>query len=278
MKNKKPRPVKAYRNAEFLSSPEARVVRILSEYLEPLKRFEEHRIENTIVFFGSARLRSSEDVLRDIRKESRGKKTKTKTARMRRLEEELLMSRYYDDAVELARRLAEWSNSLPGDACHYAICTGGSGGIMEAANRGATLGGGVSIGLNISLPREQEPNAYLTDGLCFEFHYFFMRKLWFALPAKGMAVFPGGFGTFDELFELLTLVQTGKLGKHVPIVLYGSEFWEEVLDLKALARRGLISPSDIDLVHMSDTPEDAFDYLTREMQCPRRPRGRRKKP
>ncbi len=270
-------PEKAYKNLDFMNSPEARAVRILAEYLEPMKRFEEHQIENTIVFFGSARLRSSDEVQKDIRRASRAKKSPAKSRRMRQLMEQLNMARYYDDALELARRLAEWSNALPGDTCKYAICTGGGGGIMEAANRGAHLAGGKSIGLNISLPFEQMPNPYLSDDLCFEFHYFFMRKLWFAMPAKAMAVFPGGFGTFDELFELMTLVQTGKLGKHVPIVLYGREFWEDVLDIKALARRGLISPGDVDLLHMSDTPQDAFDFLTSEIQCERPPRGKRRK-
>ena len=267
---------KAYKNLDFLTSPEARVVRMLAEYPEPLKRFEEEQIENTIVFFGSARLRSTEDVQKDMRRESRAKKSPAKTRRMQQLKEQLDMARYYDDAVELARMLAVWSNALPGNACHYAICTGGGGGIVEAANRGARLGGGRSIGLNISLPFEQTPNAYISDDLCFEFHYFFMRKLWFAMPAKAMAVFPGGFGTFDELFELLTLVQTGKLGKHVPIVLYGPEFWDDILDVKALARRGLINPGDVELVHKSDTPQDAFDFLTSEIRCERPPRGKRR--
>lgn len=268
-------PEKAYRNPEFLNSPDARVVRMLAEYMEPLSRFEQHGIENTIVFFGSARLRSSEDVQKEIRRESRGKRTPAKSRRLRQLMETLNMARYYDDAMELARLLAEWSESQPEGEPSYAICTGGAGGIMEAANRGAHEAGGPSVGLNISLPFEQKPNDYISDHLCFDFHYFFMRKLWFALPARALVAFPGGFGTFDELFEILTLVQTHKFDKHVPIVVYGTEFWDDIVDFKALARRGVISPSDLDLLHFSDTPQDALDFLVAQLtQEPPRRRGK----
>ena len=273
-------PEKAYQNLEFLNSPDARVVRMLAEYLEPLSRFEQYGIKNTIVFFGSARLRPSEDVQKEIRRESRGKRTPAKSRRLRQLLETANMARYYDDAMELARLLAEWSESRPEGEPRYAICTGGAGGIMEAANRGAHAAGGQSVGLNISLPFEQMPNDYISDHLCLEFHYFFMRKLWFALPARALVAFPGGFGTLDEMFELLTLVQTHKLDKHVPIVIYGTEFWDDIVDFKALARRGVISPSDLDLVHFSDTPQHAAEFLTAELtQEPphRRGRGRRKR-
>jgi len=273
-KRKQQCPEKAYRDTEFLNSPEARVVRMLAEYLEPLRRFEQEGIGNTIVFFGSARLRPSKEVQAEIRRTSNGQSTPAQSRRLRELLEHANMARYYDDAVELARLLMQWSNSQPEGQTRYAICTGGSGGIMEAANRGAIKGGGPSVGLNISLPFEQLPNEYITEGLCFEFHYFFMRKLWFALPARALVAFPGGFGTFDELFEVLTLVQTGKLGKHVPIVIYGTEFWEEVIDFKALARRAVIGPRDLDLVHFSDEPSEAFEYLKTELTRPTRPRRR----
>jgi len=269
------RPTKAYKNLDFLTSPDARVVRMLAEYLEPLHRLSEHGIDNTIVFFGSARLRSPEDVQKEIRRESRAKKTRIRSLRLRQLSESLNMARYYDAAMELARLLTEWSKSQPAGKPRYAICTGGSGGIMEAANRGALTAGGQSVGLNISLPFEQLPNPYISDELCFEFHYFFMRKLWFAMPARALAVFPGGFGTFDELFEILTLTQTGKLDKHVPIVMYGSEFWHEVLDVEALARHGMIHPSDVDLMHLSDSPQEAFEFLVNELSQDKPPHRRR---
>jgi len=272
------RPEKAYHNIEFLNSPDARVVRMLAEYIEPFGRFKQHGIENTIVFFGSARLRPSEDVQKQIRGESKGKRTPAKSRRLRQLMETMNMARYYDDAMELARLLMEWSQSQPEDEPRYTICTGGGAGIMEAANRGAQAAGAPSAGLNISLPFEQNPNEYISDDLCFEFHYFFMRKLWFALPARALVAFPGGFGTFDELFELLTLVQTHKFDKHVPIVIYGTEFWDDVVDFKALARRGVISPSDLDLLHFSDTPQEAADFLAAALtQEPPRRRGKGKR-
>ena len=268
-------PKKAYKNLEFLTSPDARVVRMLAEYLEPFHRLSERGIENTIVFFGSARVRCPAEVQKDIRRESRSRKTPARARRLLQLSEQMHMARYYDDAMELARLLTEWSQSQPEGLPRYAICTGGSGGIMEAANRGAHSAGGPSVGLNISLPFEQLPNPYISDDLCFEFHYFFMRKLWFAMPARALAVFPGGFGTFDELFEILTLTQTGKLDKHVPIVMFGTEFWREVLDLEALARRGVIHRSDMDLIHFSDSPQEAFEFLVGEISQDKPPHRRR---
>lgn len=227
---------KAYRDEAFLNSADARAIRILSEYLEPQARFRREEIRDTVVFFGSARIR-----------------------------EDGPLANYYDDARTLARLITEWSATLPVEERHYVIASGGGPGIMEAANRGACDAGGKSIGLNISLPFEQAPNPYITDALNFEFHYFFMRKLWFAYLAKALVVFPGGFGTMDELFEVLTLVQTQKLRKPMTVVIYGSSFWREVINFDALARHGVISPEDLNLFHWADDPQTAFDLLTSEL-------------
>ena len=257
-------PEKAYRNTDFLNSPDARVIRILAEYLEPLRRFRHHGIEHTIVFFGSARLRSPDAVQADMDKCQDNRQCR-RGREIAKLERELAFARYYEDATELARLLLEWSRGLPPEAGRLAICTGGGGGIMEATSRGATAAGGPTIGLNISLPHEQEPNAYITEDMSFEFHYFFMRKFWFAYLARALVVFPGGFGTLDELFEMLTLLQTGKTHKRVPVVIYGTEYWDKVLNLDALAEYGMISPEDLDLIHHSDRPCDAFEYLVGEI-------------
>ncbi len=222
----------AYKDDKFLDSDEARPVRILSEYLEPLAEFHRQRVHDTIVFFGSARLR-----------------------------EDGPMGRYYREARDLARRVTHWSRGLDAADQRFIICTGGGGGIMEAANRGAADAGGISIGLNIGLPHEQRPNAYITPRLGFEFHYFFMRKLWFAHLARAMVVFPGGFGTLDELCEILTLAQTRKLDRGIFIVLYGSAYWREILNLEALARHGMIAPEDFGLFHYADDPESALALL-----------------
>jgi uncharacterized protein (TIGR00730 family) len=222
----------AYENAEFLASDEARPLRILAEYMEPLHRFQEAGVRDTIVFFGSARLR-----------------------------EDGPLGRYYRDAQALAHKITQWSLSLPTDAHHYVICSGGGGGIMEAANRGAAEAGGKSVGLNISLPHEQDANPYITAELGFEFHYFFMRKLWFAQLARGLVAFPGGFGTLDEVMEILTLSQTGKLEQRVPVILYGAEYWNEIVNFKALVRHGMISAADLDLFSFADTPEEALRVL-----------------
>ncbi len=202
-------PILAYRNDKFLDSPDARSLRIMSEYLYPLSHFRKEKIRDTVVFFGSAR--TFEDGPN---------------------------GRYYQDARELARRVTEWSNNLPDSARRFVVCSGGGPGIMEAANRGAQDAGGKNIGLNIGLPFEQRPNPFITPELSFEFHYFFMRKFWFAYLAKALVVFPGGFGTLDELCEILTLVQTQKLVKKIVVVLYGSAFWKEVLNFDALLRHG----------------------------------------
>ncbi|MGQ9635515.1 MAG: LOG family protein [Bryobacteraceae bacterium] len=225
------RPV-AYKNEVFLESADARPLRILSEYLEPLAHFRRHKIRDTIVFFGSARLK-----------------------------EDGPLGRYYQDARSLARMVTEWSDSLENSARRFVVCTGGGPGIMEAANRGAYDAGGKNIGLNIGLPFEQWPNPYITPELSFEFHYFFMRKFWFAYLAKALVVFPGGFGTLDELSELLTLAQTEKLAKKIIIVLYGSAFWKEILNFDALVRYGMISLEDLNLFQYADDPETALAIL-----------------
>lgn len=227
-----PGPVPAYQDAAFLDSDHARPVRILAEYLQPLRAFERENVHDTVVFFGSARLG-----------------------------EDGPLGRYYRDARELARRLTEWSLSLQWEAQRFVVCTGGGPGIMEAANRGARDAGGRSIGLNIGLPHEQRPNAFITDGLSFEFHYFFTRKLWFAHLARAMVAFPGGLGTLDEVCEILTLVQTRKLPRPIPVVLYGRDFWSEVLDVGALLRHGMIAPGDLALFQYVDEPGEAFATL-----------------
>jgi uncharacterized protein (TIGR00730 family) len=224
----------AYLDGSFLTSEAARPLRILAEYLEPLEAFRREHIKDTVVFFGSARLR-----------------------------EEGPLGRYYQDARALARLITEWSMSLPTATRHYVVCSGGGGGIMEAANRGAADAGGRSIGLNISLPHEQRPNPYITPGLAFEFHYFFMRKLWFAHLAKALIVFPGGFGTLDELMEILTLAQTQKLEHKIPILLYGESYWREIINFDALVRHEVISQDDLKLVTFIDEPGPAFAHLQR---------------
>ena len=224
----------AYLDESFLTSDAARPLRILAEYLEPLEAFRRERIKDTIVFFGSARLRA-----------------------------EGALGRYYQEARALARLITEWSMSLPSSTCHYVVCSGGGGGIMEAANRGAADAGGRSIGLNISLPHEQRPNSYITPGLSFEFHYFFMRKLWFAHLARALIVFPGGFGTLDELMEILTLAQTHKLERKIPILLYGESYWREIINFDALVRHEVISLEDLELFTFIDEPGAAFAHLQR---------------
>ena len=260
-------PVKAYKNLSFLNSPDARLIRMLAEYQEPLSRFRRFGIADTIVFFGSARTRSSDLVRKDLNKfkklsaQYRRKNKRT----LEKLEGELEMARYYDDAVVLARKLTKWSRNLEKGQRRFIISTGGGGGIMEAANRGAKEARGLSVGLNISLPFEQEPNPYITPDLSFDFHYFFMRKFWFVYLAKGLIVFPGGFGTCDELFEVLTLIQTRKTRKPMPVVVYGSDYWNEIINFDALVKRGTIDAKDLKLIHFSDDPNEAFTYLSKEL-------------
>ncbi len=221
----------AHHDHEFIDSDEGRPLRILAEYLEPLRRFRQERVHDTVVFFGSARLK-----------------------------EDGPMARFYADARELSRRLTAWSKTVSGNS-RFVICTGGGGSIMEAANRGAMDAGGRSIGLNISLPHEQRPNPYITPSLNLEFHYFFMRKLWFCHLARALVVFPGGFGTMDELMEMLTLSQTRKLDRDITIVLYGTAYWNEVLNFDAMVRYGTIDAEDLRLFKYADDPESAFRIL-----------------
>lgn len=263
-------PIKAYKDLEFLNSPDARIIRMLAEYLEPQRRLRRQHIQDTIVFFGSARLRSLEeaqrekdDVLEAIRQSGKKKTPSHLLEQLQRAESLVSTSRYYEDAVELARLCTEWSLTL--EKQRFVICSGGGPGIMEAANRGAHLAGGKSIGLNISLPFEQFANHYIPPELNFEFHYFFMRKFWFVYPAKALVVFPGGFGTMDEMMEILTLVQTRKLRKDVFIVLYGGEFWNKVINFQELVRFGVISPEDLDLFKTCNTPKEAFNYLRKNL-------------
>ena len=226
----------AYKDDAFLDSDDARPLRILAEYLQPMAAFRREDVADTVVFFGSARLAQDGP-----------------------------LGRYYDDARELARLLTQWALSLPETCARYVVCSGGGGGIMEAANRGAADAGGRSIGLNIGLPHEQRPNPYITPELSFEFHYFFMRKLWFAHLARALVVFPGGFGTLDEMTEILELAQTGKLARRIPVVLYGRGYWNEIIDFDALVRHGMIDAEDLKLFSYADDPKTALGLLQRQM-------------
>jgi uncharacterized protein (TIGR00730 family) len=254
----------AYQYEEFLDSPEARPIRILAEYLEPLRRFKEQRIQDTVVFFGSARVDSRERAERALATlRARGVR-----AADDRYEIELLKSRravewarYYEEARELARLLTAWSMTLQAENHRFVVTSGGGPGIMEAANRGAREAGGKTVGMNIRLPFEQDANPYITEGLHFEFHYFFMRKFWFAYLAKALVIFPGGFGTCDELFEILTLVQTDKLSRKIDIILYGNEYWDQVLSFRPMADWDAIADDDLSLLHRVDSPSDAFEQL-----------------
>jgi len=253
------RPVKAYSNRGFLNSKDARALRILAEYLEPKSRFELQRVDDTIVFMGSARIKSREQAEEALRKAESGKGD-VERARMA-----LGMSQYYEAARDLAFRLTQWSKELDPKERRFVVCTGGGRGIMEAANRGAAEAHGMNVGLTISIPDEEFDNPYVTRELAFHFHYFFMRKFWFAYLAKAVIVFPGGFGTLDELFELLTLVQTRKMRKAMPMVLFGTEYWRQVIDFDALARHGTISARDIELLHRTDSVDDAYDWIVRQL-------------
>ena len=265
----------AYLNREFLNSPDGRLFRILSEYSEPLARFRREKIQDTVVFFGSARfgcLSEAENALTILEKpgsakpappdeQPGGRDKDALEAALKRAHAAVEMAHYYEDARKLAYMLTEWTTALPGKRHRFVVTSGGGPGIMEAANRGAREAGGKTIGLNIRLPFEQLPNPYITPELNFEFHYFFMRKYWFAYLAKALVVFPGGFGTLDELFEILTLAQTQKLAKKIIVIVYGKEYWNRVLHLDTLVDAGAISPEDEKLFCFCDTPEEAFETL-----------------
>jgi uncharacterized protein (TIGR00730 family) len=254
----------AYLYPEFLESADARPIRILSEYLEPLRRFRDQKIQDTVVFFGSARVNSrerAERALRQLRARGVSNADQHYEDELSRTRKAVEWARFYEEARDLARLLTTWSLTLESDNHRFVVASGGGPGIMEAANRGAREAGGKTIGLNIRLPYEQGANPYITEGLHFEFHYFFMRKFWFAYLAKALVIFPGGFGTCDELFEILTLVQTDKLSKQIGIILYGSDYWNAVLDLKPMAEWGAVAEQDLDLLQRADTPTEAFERL-----------------
>jgi len=271
----------AYENPAFLNGADGRLIRIVAEYLEPLARFRREQIQDTVVFFGSARFRGREEA--DHALELLDNTGSTNLApsheqpasapeiaagqatelQRKRAVAAVEMARYYEDARRLSGMLTRWAKTIPSRRHRFVVTSGGGPGIMEAANRGAWEAGGKTIGLNIRLPFEQAPNPYITPSLNFEFHYFFMRKLWFAYLSKALVVFPGGFGTLDEMFEILTLAQTQKLAKKITVVIYGSEYWKKVFDLDVLVDTGAISPKDIELVQFADTPEQAFDMLRR---------------
>ena len=251
----------AYRDHEFLDSEDARPIRILAEYFEPLARFKAQGVQDTVVFFGSARVQSREDAKESLARLVRragGVEADEQVARGRKAVE---WSRYYEESRELAGLLTAWSLKLGSAHSRFVVTSGGGPGIMEAANRGAKEAGGKTVGLNIKLPFEQEPNPYITDGLQFEFRYFFMRKFWFAYLAKALVIFPGGFGTLDEMFEILTLMQTEKLAEQIQVILYGAEYWDRVLDQDTLLEWGAIDAHDIGLLDRADTPQAAFDLL-----------------
>jgi len=259
----KPAPL-AYENEPFLNSPDGRILRILSEYIEPLSRFRREQIQDTVVFFGSARVQNQQNAasrLVEVQGNGANFSDHQQASDLQRAEAAVDMARYYEDARRMAFMLTQWSIQIPAKRHRFVVTTGGGPGIMEAANLGAHEAKGKTIGLNINLPFEQYPNPYITPSLNFEFHYFFMRKFWFAYLAKALVIFPGGFGTLDELFEILTLAQTEKLAKKIIVVIYGSEYWNRILNLKAMADAGVISPGDLNLIKMVDSPEEGFEYL-----------------
>jgi uncharacterized protein (TIGR00730 family) len=251
----------AYENETFLTSPDGRILRLLSEYIEPLSRFRREQIQDTVVFFGSARIKSNA-AAQNILSDAKGNGAPgQQAADLKRAEAAVDMARYYEDARRLAYLLTQWSSQIPAKRRRFVVTTGGGPGIMEAANLGATEAGGKTIGLNINLPFEQNPNPYITPSLNFEFHYFFMRKFWFAYLAKGLVIFPGGFGTLDELFEILTLAQTEKLAKKILVVIYGSEYWKKIINFDAMVDAGVISREDLGLFKIANTPEESFEFL-----------------
>jgi len=259
----KPAPV-AYQNEPFLNSPDGRILRILAEYQEPLARFRREQIQDTVVFFGSARFHGQKDaaqLLSDLQNNNGALAAETLAEDLKRAQAGVDMARYYEDARQLAHLLTKWSITIPARRHRFVVTTGGGPGIMEAANLGAFEAGGKSIGLNIQLPFEQHPNPYITPALSFQFHYFFMRKFWFAYLAKGLVIFPGGFGTMDELFEILTLAQTEKLAKKILVIIYGSEYWNRIINFQAFVDAGAVSPQDLDLIKIVDRPDEAFEFL-----------------
>jgi hypothetical protein len=263
-----PMPQVAYRNRRFLESPDARALRIISEYIDPLARLRRAGAQHTVVFFGSARIYSREVALQNLRELERRRKegrSAALQADLQRARKGVRMSRYYEEARELSRMITAWSMKLNRSPRFLMVCSGGGPGIMEAANRGASEAGGKSIGLNIQLPSEQRPNPYISPEFSMLFHYFFMRKLWFAQPAQALIVFPGGFGTMDEMWEFLTLVQTGKMGHGVTILLYGSKFWKHTINFRCMLEAGTIDRGEMKLIRFVDSPQQAFEILKDEL-------------
>jgi uncharacterized protein (TIGR00730 family) len=257
----KPAPL-AYENQPFINSPDGRILRILAEYQEPLSRFRREQIQDTVVFFGSARFQGGDDAKKNLSAVEKNQANSPEHQEsLKRARAAVDMARYYEDARRLAFLLTEWSIQIPARRHRFVVTTGGGPGVMEAANLGAHEAGGKTIGLNINLPFEQNPNQYITPSLNFEFHYFFMRKFWFAYLAKALVIFPGGFGTIDELFEILTLAQTDKLAKKILVVIYGSEYWHRIMNFQAFVDAGTVSPQDLNLFKFVDSPEDAFSFL-----------------
>jgi uncharacterized protein (TIGR00730 family) len=255
----------AYENEPFLNSADGRILRMLAEYQEPLARFRREQIQDTVVFFGSARFQGRQLASETLATIERNHATAPSAAELemdlKRAQAGVDMARYYEDARQLAHMLTKWSIQIPARRHRFVVTTGGGPGIMEAANLGAHEAGGKSIGLNIQLPFEQHPNQFITPALNFQFHYFFMRKFWFAYLAKGLVIFPGGFGTMDELFEILTLAQTEKLAKKILVIIYGSEYWNKIINFQAFVDAGTVAPQDLELFKIVDNPEEAFEFL-----------------
>jgi uncharacterized protein (TIGR00730 family) len=253
----------AYQNEPFLDSPDGRILRILAEYQEPLARFRREQIQDTVVFFGSARFHGRKDAAEklDAAQNNHSGSADHLKQDLKLAQAGLDMARYYEDARQLAHMLTKWSIQIPARRHRFVVTTGGGPGVMEAANQGAFEAGGKSIGLNIQLPFEQYPNQYVTPSLNFQFHYFFMRKFWFAYLAKGLVIFPGGFGTMDELFEILTLAQTDKLAKKILVIIYGSEYWNRIINFQAFVDAGAVAAQDLELFRIVDTPDAAFEFL-----------------
>ena len=259
----------AYQDRIFMESTAARPLRILAEYIDPINRLRRAGVGDTIVMFGSARIRPRDRALADLRKvqaAARGRRTSEWSTKIGAAKSIVGMSRYYEEARELSRRITEWAMTLGAQPKRFVICSGGGPGIMEAANRGAAEAGGSSIGLSIQLPHEQRPNPYISADLNFCFHYFFMRKLWFAQMAKALIVFPGGFGTMDELWEMLTLMQTGKLSSRHLILIYGRKYWNRVVNWRHMVRTGTVSEKEFKMLQFTDTVDDAFDHVRGEME------------
>ena len=265
-----PMPNLAYEDPEFMQSLPARPLRILAEYFDPLVRLRRANVGDTIVMFGSARIQARDSALAELKRVQRmakGRNTPEWRLKVRAARSIVGMSRYYEEARELSHRITQWAMTLGTQPKRFVICSGGGPGIMEAANRGAAEAGGSSVGLSIQLPHEQRPNAYISPELNFCFHYFFMRKLWFAQMAKALIVFPGGFGTMDELWELLTLLQTGKLSTHHLILIYGRQYWDKVLNWRHMVQSGTISESEYKLLQFADTVDEAFDRVRKDLEA-----------